>query len=132
MGQHYYIPHVIQKIFQEISYKLCPIQHKARFQDLLKIHTCVIAYHNPDDLRRSSLKQCEGIENSANHHVNKVGTQTMTKDTDMSKRANEIMSNERIIPKIIIITNKKLKSSGIQTHNNICNKKIIVRKEEKR
>ena len=76
---------------------------KARFHDLLKIDTFMIAYHNPDNWRRivipSSLKQCKRIENSANHHVNKVGTQMTTKDTDMSKRANEIMANERITPK---------------------------------
>ena len=58
--------------------------HKARFQDLLKIDTCMMAYQNPDNLRRSSLKQCEGIENSANHHANKVGTQMTAKDTDTS------------------------------------------------
>ena len=57
--------------------------HNAIFHDLLKIDTCMIAYHNPDNLRRSSLKQWKGIENGANRHVNKVGTQTMKKDTDM-------------------------------------------------
>ena len=95
----------------------------------------MIAYHNPDNWRRilipSSLKQFKEIENGANHHVNKVGTQTMKKDTDMSKWANGIMSNERIT-QTIIITNKKLNSSGIQTHNKICNKQNNSQKRRKR
>ena len=68
---------------------------KERFQDLLKTDKWMIAYHNPEKLRNlimpSSLKQCEVIENSANYNANKAGMQMMAKDTDVSKRANEII-----------------------------------------
>ena len=90
---------------------------KARFQNLLKIDKKMIAYHNPNNLRNiiipSSLKQREGINNSANCHANKAGIKMMAEDTDISKRANEIITNERITPQRIIITNNQLMSSGI-------------------
>ena len=96
---------------------------KERFQDLLKIDKFMIAYHNPENLRKlitsSSLKQCEGIENSANYHASKAGPQMMTKDADVSKRANEIIENERITPQRIVITKNQLKSSGIKMHDSI-------------
>ena len=51
--------------------------YKERFQDFLNTDECMIVYHNPDILRKliipSSLKQCEGIQNSANYHENKAG-----------------------------------------------------------
>ena len=52
-------------------------------------------------------------------------------DTNIAKRANDIIKNEVISPNRIIITNKQLRSSGIQMHSNIHNKKLNFRKEEK-
>ena len=69
----------------------------------------MISYHDSEKLRKlivpSSLKKCEGIDNSANYHANEVGKQMMAKETDTSKRANEIIENERMTPHIIRITN---------------------------
>ena len=54
----------------------------------------------------------------------------MTKeDTNIAKRSNEIMTNEVTSPNSMIITNKQLKSSGIETHNNTYNKILTVKKE---
>ena len=83
----------------------------------------MIAYHNPDDLRKLiipiSLKQCEGTENSTKYHVEKTGMKMFRKDIDVSKRANEIIVRERITPQRTIITNNRLKNSGIKIHNNL-------------
>ena len=85
---------------------------KERFHCPLKIDKFMINHQDPDNFRRiamsSSLKQHEGIENSANHHVNKAGIQMVTKDTDMSKIANAIIANETMTPTRITITKKRL------------------------
>ena len=56
---------------------------KEKFQDLLKMDKNMIAYHNQDNLRKlimpNSLKQCEGIENSANYHADKAGIKKVEK-----------------------------------------------------
>ena len=55
----------------------------------------MITYHNPDNLRKliipNSLKQSEGIDNSASYYVNKSGTQMIAKVIDMSKIANKLL-----------------------------------------
>ena len=81
----------------------------------------MIAHHNPEILRKImipiSLKPCTGLENSATFNVDKIGI-TMTKENNnIAKRANEIITNEMIIPKRIIIANNKLRSSEIKMHN---------------
>ena len=55
----------------------------------------------------------------------------MKENTSMVKRANEMIANQTITPKREITTNKKLRSSRIQTHNNAHNKKSTVRKEQR-
>ena len=109
---------------------------KERLQDFLKIDECMINHHNTDNFRKlnmpSSLKQFEVIENSANYHANKVGTQMMAKGIDMRKKANEIIENERIPLQRIRITNNQLKISRIKTHKNVCDKKLVIRREGQR
>ena len=54
----------------------------------------------------------------------------MKDDTNIAKRWNEIMTNELMSQNRIIVTNRKLKSSGIQMHKNIWKEKLTVRKEK--
>ena len=64
---------------------------KYKFQDSLNMGKCMMACYNPEDLRKlitsSSIKQCKGIENSANYHADKASMKMLIKN-DMSKRAN--------------------------------------------
>ena len=93
----------------------------------------MIAYHDTDDLRKLivpiSLKQCEGIENSAKHYADKADMQMLRKNINVSKRANEIIVKERMNLQRTIMTNNQIKSNGIKIQNNIHSKKIIIRRE---
>ena len=58
----------------------------------------MIAHHDSYDTIRlitpSFLKQYEGMENSANYHADKAGISAMNKETDISRRTNEILDKE--------------------------------------
>ena len=69
------------------------------------------------------------MENSANYHADEAGISKMNKKIDISKRAKEILDKEQITSKKIAITNSQLKHSGIMTHHNTYNVKIIFRQE---
>ena len=103
-----------------------------KFKDVLNADKCMIANHNPDNARRliitSSLKECEGVENSANHHADEAGNRTMDKGINITRRTREILGKEKIKSRSIEITNSQLKSSGAITSKSH-NRKIIVRQE---
>ena len=54
---------------------------KEKFKNTLNIDKCMIECHNTDKERRltmqSSLKECEGVENSTNCHADEAGISTM-------------------------------------------------------
>ena len=83
---------------------------KEKFKDALNVEKCVIACHNPDNLRRltmpSSLKECEGVENSANFHADEAVIITMDKGTNMTIRTKETLDKEKTISRRIEITNR--------------------------
>ena len=107
---------------------------KSKFYELLKLDKCMIYYYYLDNLRNivipSSLKPCEGLENSTTYYVDKIIISMIKDDSNIAKRANEIMTNEATSLNLIIITNRKLESSGIKMHNIICKKKLTSRKEK--
>ena len=45
----------------------------------------------------SSLKQCEGIDNSVNYHADEAIINIMSKEINTSKRINEILDKERLL-----------------------------------
>ena len=94
----------------------------------------MIDCHYLDNFRKimipSSLKPCAGFQNSETYHADKIGISMMKDDSNIAKRANEIMTNEATSLNLIIITNRQLKSSGIKMHNIICKKKLTSRKEK--
>ena len=66
-----------RKRLQKMSNEIC----KEKFEDRLNTDECMIACHNPDNMRRlttlSSLKKCGGMENSANYHADEAGIDMM-------------------------------------------------------
>ena len=96
----------------------------------------MINYHNPENITKilipSSLKPFTGLENSTTRYADKIGKNMMKEDTNIVKRANEIIANEIITLKRIIITNKQLWMSGIKMYKNVYNEKLTIRKEEYR
>ena len=70
----------------------------------------MIYYQNTDNLKKiaipRSLKPCIGLENSATYHENEIGVITMKENTNIAKRANEIITNEITTTNKIIIKTK--------------------------
>ena len=105
---------ILQMIFNKIS--------KERFRDTLNVDKHMIACHNPDNIRRlitrSSLKECEVKENSANYHADQDGTNPIDNETNIASRTKETLVKEKITTMRIEITNSKLQNSGIMMHHN--------------
>ena len=76
----------------------------------MKIDKHIITYRIFENFRKilipSSLKTCTELDNSATYHADKIGISMMKEDTNIAKRANEIITQEVASPNRIIITNK--------------------------
>ena len=104
-----------------------------KFKDMLNIDKCMIACHNPDNIRRlitpSSLKKCRGMENSAKNYACEARISTMDNEIGIVRRTKETFNKEKITPRRIEITHSQLQNSGTLMHHSACNRKIIFRQE---